>query len=154
MAFSWWQRWWEGEFLPCWQHFQKVSKRAKQCNRIHNMNSNNTTRIIWHNNWASKLKHSGSTRAEEPWRALRALLACRAYSEGPCRQQSCGSVVAGSLQRLQAGCPRIGKQPRAAAGRHQNSDQATLPHQACRSFLLSSGSSLYDFKMLDIKISA
>ena len=78
MVFSWWQRWSEREFLPCWQHFQKGSKTAKQCNRIHNMNSNNRTRIIWRNDWASKLKCSGSTRAEEPWRALRALLASRA----------------------------------------------------------------------------
>lgn len=155
MAFSWWQRWWEGEFLPCWQHFQKVSKRAKQCNRIHNMNSNNTTIIIWHNNWASKLKRSGSTRAEEPWRALRTLLACRALQAA--RLWECGggesAKTAGWLSsdreaglELQRAAPR---QPRKLWPGHI----ASCHTRPAGLFCFLQGCSCHHFQMSDRKIS-
>ena len=138
MVFSWWQMWSEGKLLPYWQHFQKVSKTAKQCNRIHNTNRNNTTRIIWHNNWASELK--GSTRA---WRALQAE-----------RLWECG----GRESAKTAGWLSSGWEAEAASscsGRWSRPDPTTTltrqqPQQACRSFASAGHLSLkgwpfYDF---------
>ena len=144
MVFSWWQMWSEGKLLPYWQHFQKVSKTAKQCNRIHNMNRNNTTRIIWHNNWASELK--GSTRPEEPSRAWRALQAERLWECG-------GRESAKTAGWLSSGWE--GEAASSCSGRWSRPDPTTTltrqqPHQACRSFASAGHLSLkgwpfYDF---------
>ena len=140
MVFSWWQRWSEGELLPYWQHFQKVSKTAKQCNITHNMNSNNTTRTIWHNNWSSELKSSGSTQPEEPLKDLRALEGLK----GPAGGKALGVWWPGVCKDCRLVVLGLGSRPRAAADvggpllGPYNSDQA-LPHQGRSSFVSSEG---------------
>ena len=142
-AFSWLQRQWEDKFLLCWQYFQKWLKTAKQCNRIHNRNSNNTTRLVWHNNWASKLWNYAPNKVRSaPWRALRAPKALKPLQLAMLvlwcgiRKSAGPSPLWCGLQRLQPARPRMGRKPKAAADLAARSSGPTIqlgPHRS-RSF--------------------
>ena len=106
------------------------------------MNSNNTTRTIWHNNWASELKSSGSTQPEEPWKGLRALEGLK----GPAGGKALGVWWPGVCKDCRLVVLGLGSRPRAAA---DVGGPLLGPYNSDRSFGSAEHLSFYDIIWLD-----